>query len=407
MLYNGGVKKWWGIALGVIVIITAYFCYATLRPLPAANTSIDLPTIVAGGLTADDLGLNRAAIGYVNPDDGQIVCRALGEGEAYDVAQPTASIAKLITVQVVLNKHPLDATEQGPSITMSADDEARYWWTVNIGGSSVRVVAGEQISERQLIEGILLASGNNMADTLAIWAFGSIDNYLSAAREWLAEHNLTSTTVGGDASGFSPETKSTPADLCHIILLASQQPALANIMAETEATMPTGDTITSTNRLLGQYGVFAGKTGYTEEAGRGVVIASQQTINDTSLTVGVVSLSNDSYDAAFDTARQLLEAMPNDLHVYQLSTNDAIGAITSAWGSRSNITVNHGITIPYWSDQPPQLSAQLFNNADASGLSPNSLIGYLSVNGQQVSLTAKDGLSTPSLPWRLTHPFTN
>ena len=133
--------------------------------------------------TLDDLGLGRAAVGYIDPSSGAIQCRALGAGDGYTFRAPRLALAKLITVQVVLDKYPLAAGESGPLIAMSGDDEARYWWTVNVGGSNARVVAGEQISQRQLIEGILLASANNMADSLAIWAFGSMDSYHQAATE--------------------------------------------------------------------------------------------------------------------------------------------------------------------------------------------------------------------------------
>ena len=352
----------------------------------------------------DDLGLWRAAVGYINPSTGSIQCRALGEGENYTVPRATASLAKLITVQVVLDKYPLAAGESGPLITMSGDDEARYWWTVNIGGSNARVVTGEQISERQLIEGILLASANNMADSLAIWAFGSMDGYHQAANEWLARHGLTSTTVGGDASGFDPATKSTPTDLCKIMLLAAEEPILAEIMAEPEVTLPTGDVIHTTNQLLGQNGIFAGKTGYTDEAGRGMVVASRQIIGDTEIVVAGVSLSNDSYQTAFDTTAQLIAAMPQNLRVLNLNSDVSVGEIAAPWTSNRHIIAAHGLVVPYWVDQPPMITATVADTIGDS-LSPNSIIGRLVVDDSEVNLIVTDGLPAATASWRLAHPY--
>ena len=398
------MRKWWGSAVAVVCIVAIYICYCLLRPLQVSSITIALDTPSPGDFTMDDLGLWRAAVGYISPSTGSIQCRALGEGENYTVPRATASLAKLITVQVVLDKYPLAAGESGPLITISGDDEARYWWAVNIGGSNARVVTGEQISERQLIEGILLASANNMADSLAIWAFGSMDGYHQAANEWLARHGLTSTTVGGDASGFDPATKSTPTDLCKIMLLAAEEPILAEIMAEPEVTLPTGDVIHTTNQLLGQNGIFAGKTGYTDEAGRGMVVASRQIIEDTEIIVAGVSLSNDSYQTAFDTTAQLIAAMPQNLQGLNLNSDVSVGEIAAPWTSNRHIITAHGLVVPYWVDQPPMITATVADTIGDS-LSPNSIIGRLVVDDSEVNLIVTDGLPAATASWRLAHPY--
>ena len=404
LLYNGFVKKWWGSALAILAIIAGYVCYCLVRPLQIGAAKIQLPELTSGKLSATNLGLRRAAIGYINPEDNAIQCRALGDGEAYTTPIATASLAKMITVQVVLDKYPLKAGESGPTITMTNDDESRYWWAVNNGGSNARVVAGEQITERQLLEGILLVSANNMADSLAIWAFGSIDGYHQAARQWLDKNNLVSTIVGGDASGFSSETKSTPTDLCKIMLLATKQPALVEILSANTATLPTGEVLQSTNRLLGQNGIFAGKTGYTDEAGRGLMVASHQQIGNVQLTTAAVSLSNDSYDAAFDTTNQLVLTLANDLQVYSISKGEPIGEVGSLWGSQTDLSVNHTVVIPYWSDQPPTIKLSL-NKQITDSLSPNTIIGTLQIGANYINVHATSGIEPARLAWRLTTPI--
>lgn len=398
------MKKWWGSALAILAIIAGYVCYCLVRPLQIGATKIQLPELTSGELSATNLGLRRSAIGYINPEDNAIQCRALGDGEAYTTPIATASLAKMITVQVILDKYPLKAGESGPTITMTNDDENRYWWAVNNGGSNARVVAGEQITERQLLEGILLVSANNMADSLAIWAFGSIDSYHQAARQWLDKNNLVSTIVGGDASGFSSETKSTPTDLCKIMLLATKQPALVEILSANTATLPTGEVLQSTNRLLGQNGIFAGKTGYTDEAGRGLMVASHQQIGNVQLTTAAVSLSNDSYDAAFDTTNQLVLALVNDLQVYSIAKGEPIGEISSLWGSQTDLSVNHAVVIPYWSDQPPTIKLSI-NKQITDSLSPNTIIGTLQIGTNYINVHATSGIEPARLAWRLTTPI--
>lgn len=398
------MKKWWGSTLAILAIIAGYVCYCLVRPLQIGAAKIQLPELTNSELSATDLGLRRAAMGYINPEDNAIQCRALGDGEAYATPIATASLAKMITVQVVLDKYPLKAGESGPTITMTNDDENRYWWAVNNGGSNARVVAGEQITERQLLEGILLVSANNMADSLAIWAFGSIDGYHQAARQWLNKNNLANTIVGGDASGFSSETKSTPTDLCKIMLLATKQPALVEILSANTATLPTGEVLQSTNRLLGQNGIFAGKTGYTDEAGRGLMVASHQQIGNVQLTTAAVSLSNDSYDAAFDTTNQLVLALVNDLQIYSISKGEPIGEISSLWGSQTDLSVNHTVVIPYWSDQPPTIKLSI-NKQITDSLSPNTIIGTLQIGTNYINVHATSGIEPARLAWRLTTPI--
>ena len=402
------MKKWWGAAAGTLAalsVATVYTCYALVRPVTTSDVSLEVRQPTAGQYELDKLGLHRAAAGYIDPSSGEIQCRDLGTGENYTKPRATASLAKMITVQVVLNKRPLKANEAGPIITMSADDEARYWNTVQSGGSYGRVVAGEQISERQLIEGIVLASANNMADSLAIWAFGSMDNYHAAAREWLASHGLRSTTLGGDASGFDPATKSTPMDLCKVMLLTTKQPALVSIMGMHEATMPTGDVLTSTNKLMGQHGIFGGKTGYTDEAGRGMMVAARQDINGFSVVTAAVNLSNDSYPAALDGAGRLAEAIPHNLKIWSIKQGQKVGELKAPWADKATaITVSRGATVPYWADQAPKISLQT-SHGDYDSLSQQTVVGQLSVGNDQINLVPAQNVAAASVEWRLGHVF--
>lgn len=398
------MKKWWGIGLGVVVLMTAYFCYCLIRPISIKIPDIALTPPAVKSLPIEQVNTGRSAIGYIDPISREINCRPLGSGEDYTTPKPTASLAKTITVQVVLAKHPLKPGEDGPTITMSADDEARYWQVVNEGGSSARIVAGEQISEKQLIEGIMMVSANNMADSLAIWAFGSLDNYRAVATEWLKDNKLNSTVIGSDASGFSPDTKSTPTDLCHIMLLATQNQALADIMSTINANLPTGEQLHNTNRFLGQNGVFAGKTGYTDEAGRGVIMASHKTINNTTITTGLATLGHASYSEAFDSAKLIIDNIASNINVYQISKGQKLGQITSSWGKSSNVVTSKSLSIPYWVDQPPKIDTFVHVNG-ADSLSARQIIGQIKIEDDAVGVINDKAIATPSIWWRLSHPW--
>jgi D-alanyl-D-alanine carboxypeptidase (penicillin-binding protein 5/6) len=194
-------KRWWYLAVAIVVI--AGYLYWTLgRSLPLLQ-----PTVNSTALQA------HAPAGKLAwPTHGQSAVGIAGthtlDMHGKEEPVPIASTAKLITALTVLQKKPLQAGEQGPIITMTDRDVALYNAASSQDGSSVKVQAGEQISEYQMLQTIMLPSANNMADSLAIWAFGSLKNYQQAANQYLQSHGLAITHVGSDASGLSPTTNS-------------------------------------------------------------------------------------------------------------------------------------------------------------------------------------------------------
>jgi len=151
------------------------------------------------------------------PAIGQAAIGSTAEGvvatsSTKTIPAPTASIAKVITVLAVVQKLELkNAREQ--LLTLGPRDVAIYNNYKANDGSTVQVADGEQINLYDAFETMLLPSANNMADSVALWAFGSQDNYAAYANAMVRSWGLTHTTIGSDASGFSPSTLSTPSDL--------------------------------------------------------------------------------------------------------------------------------------------------------------------------------------------------
>lgn len=213
----------------VLIVLVIYVVWALVRPLPplapadASQLEVGAP---AGQLSWPPAG--QAAVGIV----GDTAIQTHGTQKP----TPTASTAKLITALVVLEKKPLQPGQQGPVLTLDNDDVKLYKDNIAQDGSLVQVQAGEKISEYQVLQTIMLPSANNMADSLAIWAFGSLNNYSQAAHDYLQRHGLNETKVGNDASGLGPSTTSTASDLVKIGKLAMQNPVLAEIVAQPSAT---------------------------------------------------------------------------------------------------------------------------------------------------------------------------
>jgi len=162
---------------------------------------------------------------------------------------------------------------------------------------------------------MMLPSANNMADSLAVWAYGSLPAYATAANSYLTSLDLHDTHVGTDASGLNASTVSSTHDLVLLGELAMQNPVLAEIVGTSSVDgFPLVGTITNTNTLLGQDGIVGVKTGNSDDAGGVFVFAADYTKSDGQkiTIVGAVQGLPD-LDAALQAAQTLLHSAEQNI----------------------------------------------------------------------------------------------
>jgi len=80
---------------------------------------------------------------------------------------PIASVTKVMTAYVILQDHPLTGKQNGPTITVDTAGRQRGLLR---GESTVPVKAGARYTERQMLQLLLIPSGNNIA---GCWRFGT------------------------------------------------------------------------------------------------------------------------------------------------------------------------------------------------------------------------------------------
>jgi D-alanyl-D-alanine carboxypeptidase (penicillin-binding protein 5/6) len=159
----------------------------------------------------------------------------------------------------------------------------------------VPIVAGEQLSERQALQALLLPSANNIAAVLARWDSDS-------AARFVAHMNATARSLGmtrtryTDPSGYDDATVSTAADQLRIVDRAMRLPAFANIVATTSATLPVAGTVHNTNTLLGRNGFVGVKTGSDKAAGGCFAFRAIRLVNGKRTTITGVVLGQPGYD---------------------------------------------------------------------------------------------------------------
>jgi D-alanyl-D-alanine carboxypeptidase (penicillin-binding protein 5/6) len=279
----------------VFVAVGAFWWWMLLRPVHRAPAQVHF-----GALAWPSYG--QSAIG--------IVGESAIETHGVQTPVPTASTAKLITALVVLEAKPLQLGQAGPQLTMSRDDIALLVKYDSLGGSMIgKVTVGEKLSEYQMLEAMMLPSANNMADSLAIWAYGSLPAYRDAADRYLANHGIADTQVGTDASGLDPSTVTTAHDMVQIGELVMQNPVLAEIVAKKSVSdFPLIGTITNTNLLLGQSGIVGIKTGNSDEQGGAFVGAAHVSVAGKPQTIVTAFLGAPTLSDALSGSLSLIQS---------------------------------------------------------------------------------------------------
>ena len=176
-----------------------------------------------------------------------------------NLRHPPASTIKVLLALVALDGLSLDST-----VVADAAD-------THVECNCVGVKAGSTYTARQLLDGLLLVSGNDAATTLAHMLGGpeaTIAKMDAKAASLGAVNTHASTPSGLDGPGGSGW--STAHDLAVIFRAAMANPVFAQITAEPSAVFPGGNgdhPIANHDELLQRYpGAIGGKTGFTDAA---------------------------------------------------------------------------------------------------------------------------------------------
>ena len=206
-----------------------------------------------------------------------------------------ASVAKVMTAYVVLRDHPLRHGQDGPTITLTDDDVSDTDRRRAQDESLVSIAAGEELSEREALQALLLPSANNIAAALARWDAGSTDRFVGRMNATARSLGMTHTRYT-DPSGYDDATVSTAADQLRIVERAMSLPVFASIVATPSATLPVAGTVHNTNLLLGRNGFVGVKTGSDAAAGGCFAFRAIRSIDGRRTTITGVVLGQPGRD---------------------------------------------------------------------------------------------------------------
>jgi D-alanyl-D-alanine carboxypeptidase (penicillin-binding protein 5/6) len=197
-------------------------------------------------------------------DTGQVLA-----GRDMYAAHPPASTIKTLLALTALDELSLDATVVA--------NEADAHVECNCAG----IKPGRTYTARQLLDAVLLVSGNDAANTLAdmLGGYQAAVEKMNAKAAAIGATNTHATSPSGlDGPGGSGWT--TPHDLAAIFRAGLANPVFAEITAQPVAMFPTdsGDKpLVNQDELLVRYpGAIGGKTGFTDAARKTFVGAADR-----------------------------------------------------------------------------------------------------------------------------------
>ena len=215
--------------------------------------------LLSGGTARAVPGNSSQAIILIHADTGEIL-----HAENADVRRLIASVTKIMTALVVIENNSPDEM-----VTIEHEHTA-------VIGSSMYLQVGKSYSVRDLLFGLMLASGNDAATALAFHSAGGVLEFAQMMNNRAAQMGLVNTSFknphGLDEEGHF----STAADLAAITREAMKNELFVEIVSTKFHTVGE-QTLRNHNRLLWEYeGTLGVKTGFTRAAGRTLVSAAER-----------------------------------------------------------------------------------------------------------------------------------
>lgn len=201
-----------------------------------------------------------------------------------------ASTTKILTCIVAIENGNLDA-----NVTVGEEIKGLYelknGYTAN--SSLMGLVQGETLTLRDLLYGLMLVSGNEAADAIAVAVGGSIENFVSMMNAKAQELGMTNSHFMNPNGVNHDEHYTTARDMAKLTAYALNNPTFAEIVKTAVYNVPANDVRTTELKLVNsnllltaedapQYASYpypyciGVKTGLTTKAGSCLIAAAEQ-----------------------------------------------------------------------------------------------------------------------------------
>ncbi|MFJ2771987.1 D-alanyl-D-alanine carboxypeptidase [Streptomyces sp. NPDC087300] len=401
------VKIWTPLVLLMVVVFAVV---QAVRPLPTPSLQLTAEESVSfeGG---------KPSVPW--PGEGQAAMDVNGIGtfgtSGKQKPVPIASIAKVMTVYLILRDHPLKKGEDGPKIPVDAAAQKHYETGKPANESVVKVTEGQKISQYEALQAVMLPSANNVAKLLARW-----DTKSSSEDEFVAKMNKTAKELGmknthyTDPSGLDKTTVSTAEDLVKLGRAAMENPVFNEISRQPSYKDLNGDKQKNFFGLIPTVAIGI-KTGTTTAAGGNILFAAEKVIDGKRQTIIGATLGQygdngvANIDEVTRVTKELIEAGQGALKSKTIvKKGDVVGRVDDGLGGTTPVVATKDVAAVGWSG----LTVKLELKAEKGKTLPNSAkagtkVGVLSVGdgkggAVEVPVALQKDLSEPSFGSKLT-----
>ena len=228
--------------------------------------------------------------------------------------------------------------------------------TTGIEGSSIYLEAGERLSVKDLLFGLMLRSGNDCAETLAVHCAGSIEKFVELM-------NQTALRIGAKNSNFinphglhNDNHYTTAYDLALISCYAIQNKTFKDIVSTQKTDIPftthnTKRHLVNKNKMLREFDGATGiKTGFTKKAGRCLVSSCER---DGMELVSVVL----NCGPMFERSKSLMTNAFDEYKLYNLVESDNIAGFVSVEnsGELRGVHLKQDIVLPLSAEEKNEI----------------------------------------------------
>lgn len=229
-----------------------------------------------------------------------------------------ASTTKLLTCLIALEYCSLDEI-----VTFSAE-------AVDITNSStLGALEGEEMPLEDVLYGLMLPSGNDCANAIAEHISGSNEAFAELMNEYAESLGCTGSNFTNPSGFYDEDHYTTTSDMYLIAKAAFSNSTLVDIISHTSYTIAATNLseereISTTNSMIlssSEYydsSVIGGKTGYTSQAGRALVILSEQN------NMKLICLFFDcaEYTGVFEDAGNILDYVYDNFSIINISEEE-------------------------------------------------------------------------------------
>lgn len=323
------------------------------------------------------------------PSEGQGAAEVVGVGSLGQYGPqkpaPIASVAKTMTAYVILRDHPITGRQVGPKITVDkkAEEESKAK-----SESTAPIKEGQQFTEKQMLQLLMIPSGNNAARLLARWDAGSEEAFVKKMNDAAEDLGMTNSTYT-DPSGLMATTVSTPLDQIKLGKAVMENDVFREIVNTTQIEIPgiDGKIRNNNDRALLMDGVGGIKTGSSTPAGGNLLWSANAVVDgEVRRIVGIVMGAQDApalwqkLEKAIDYSIALIppaqEAVTSAVVVKK---GEVVGHVDDGLGGRTPLVATKDLKAVGWAGLEVRIEMAENGSAVPHAARAGTVVGQVSV----------------------------